>query len=147
GIAWTHIAWVRSEGAPMIVRLVQTGTPQTQKFDPARFQAMLDKDLRLAGLPPKTRADAPGLVALPETDMPAFQDNIPQSVWERWRAVARGLDAPILMGMPLRRATPEGERLTNGALVVVPEDAGGAMPDLAWHYDKRHLVPFGEFVP
>ena len=147
GIAWTHIAWVRSEGAPMIVRLVQTGTPQSQKFDPARFQAVLDKDLRLAGLPPKAPADAPALVVLPETAMPAFQDNIPEAVWERWRAVARGLDVPILMGMPLRRATPEGERLTNGALVVVPADTGRATPDLAWHYDKRHLVPFGEFVP
>uniref|UniRef100_UPI00333F4CB1 apolipoprotein N-acyltransferase n=1 Tax=Castellaniella defragrans TaxID=75697 RepID=UPI00333F4CB1 len=147
GIAWTHIAWVQSAGAPMIVRLVQTGTPQSQKFDPAQFQAALVKDLRLAALPPKSPADAPGLIVLPETVMPAPQDRIPDDIWAHWRAVARALNAPILMGMPLHRMTPAGERLTNGALVIEPNDTSGPAPDLVWHYDKRHLVPFGEFIP
>lgn len=146
GVAWTHVAWVRPDGAPMLVRLVQTGTPQSQKFDPARFQSALAKDLHLAGLPPKSAEDKPQLVVLPETVMPLFQDRIPAEIWDRWRAIARRLDAPLLMGMPLHRSTPQGERLTNGALVLEPQQAGGT-PQLDWHYDKRHLVPFGEFIP
>lgn len=146
GIAWTHATWVQAQGEPMLVRLVQTGTPQTQKFDPASFHSALAKDLRLAGLPPKSADDTPQLVVLPETVMPLFQDSIPADIWDRWRAIARQLDAPVLMGMPLHRVTPEGERLTNGALVIEPHQADGS-PSLDWHYDKHHLVPFGEFIP
>lgn len=148
GIAWTHIAWVQAQGEPMIVRLVQTGTPQSIKFDAARFQTTLDKDLRLSSLPPKSPADAPALVVLPETVMPAFQDQIPPAIWDRWRAVAHSLNAPILMGMPLHHTGAGAtEQHTNGALVIQPRDASHGVPRISWHYDKRHLVPFGEFIP
>ncbi|HET8597656.1 MAG TPA: apolipoprotein N-acyltransferase [Castellaniella sp.] len=147
GIAWTHIDWARSQGEPLIVRLVQPATPQSEKFDPARFQAAQDQARRLAGLPAKTPQDRPALVVLPETVMPAFQDQVPDAVWQPWMTLARDLDAALVMGLPLHVSAAGADRYTNSATVILPDAQRPPLAAGQWHYDKHHLVPFGEFIP
>lgn len=149
GIAWTHIDWVRLEGQPIVLRLVQTNTPQSEKFDPARFEHALADAMQLAALPPKDAEAAPQLVILPETVMPAFQDQIAPAIWDQWRSIASRLQAGILMGAPLHRTAHGVERYTNGAIAFDGRTSLEALgrAQTPWHYDKHHLVPFGEFIP
>lgn len=149
GIGWTHIAWVSAHGEPILLRLVQTNTPQSMKFDPARFEHALDDAMLLASLPPKAEDGIPQLIILPETVIPLFQDRIQETVWQQWRAISAHMNASILMGVPLHRVDGGTDRYTNSAIAL---DAHSRPSDLmhgqpAWHYDKHHLVPFGEFVP
>ncbi len=147
GIAWTHIDWYRPQGKPLMVRLVQPATPQSMKFDAAQFLAIQARTQQLAGLAPKTPEDRPAVIILPETVLPVFQDQVPIEVWRQWHLLARNLEADIVLGAPLHVATPTGNRYTNGAVVIRPDDRHPPPGNGAWHYDKHHLVPFGEFIP
>nr|WP_322998557.1 apolipoprotein N-acyltransferase [Castellaniella sp.] len=147
GIAWSHIDWAMPQGQPLLVRLVQPATPQSDKFDPARFPAIQDRTRQLAGLPAKTPQDQPKLVVLPETVMPIFQDQVPPAIWQPWLDLARRMDAGLLLGLPLHERLPQSERYTNSATVILPGDHQPPLSAGQWHYDKHHLVPFGEFIP
>ncbi|WP_298018821.1 apolipoprotein N-acyltransferase [uncultured Castellaniella sp.] len=147
GISLAHIQWAQPHGQPMLVRLVQPATPQSEKFDPARFPAIQDRTRQLAGLAAKTPQDRPGLIVLPETVMPIFQDQVPPALWQPWLDLARRMDAGLLLGLPLHERTPDGDRYTNGATVIRPDDRQPPLYAGQWRYDKRHLVPFGEFIP
>ena len=48
---------------------------------------------------------------------------------------------PLLFGAPGVERSPEGKTLLyNRAFLLTPAGDGG-------HYDKEHLVPFGEYLP
>lgn len=147
GIAWTHIRWDRPLGAPMLVRLVQPATAQSEKFDPSRFLEAQERTLRLAGLPPKTPEDRPDVIILPETVLPIFQDQIPEPVWQSWLTLANRTNATLVLGLPLHTRTPAGDRYTNSATAIQPGETRPPLSPGQWHYDKHHLVPFGEFIP
>lgn len=149
GIAWTHIDWVRPQGRPILLRLVQTNTPQSEKFDPLHAEQALIDAMHLAALAPKAAEAVPQLIILPETVMPAFQDQIAPAVWFNWQAIAARLQASLLMGVPLHRITGDTERYTNGAIAFDAQTPPEALTraQTSWHYDKHHLVPFGEFIP
>ena len=140
------IAWSRPTGAPLQVRLVQGNVEQSQKFDPALMELGLRRHLELASLP----APPADLIILPETVLPVFQDLLDPRVWEAWRAVAARNQATVAMGVPLRSPGADGQtRYTNS---VIGFDATTPLAQLrsgvtALRYDKRHLVPWGEYVP
>jgi len=147
GIGLGHVRWTQPLGDPLIIRLVQGNVPQAQKFDPALFEQGLNQYLMLADLPAKADDARPALIALPETVIPVFQSQVPDGLWEAWRAVAARHEATILMGVPL--AGPEPGRYTNSAITL---DANTPIDQLVRattnaRYDKHHLVPFGEFIP
>jgi apolipoprotein N-acyltransferase len=147
GIAGQHIQWVQPLGSPLMVRLIQPATPQSEKFDPRLFETAIDQSLRLADLPVKGESTALSLIVFPETVMPIFQDEIPAAIWSRWQALAQRQQATLLMGIPLHQRTADGDRYTNGAIALPPDDTSFPRTPAPWHYDKHHLVPFGEFIP
>jgi len=146
GLGLKQIAWSTPHGEPLEVRLVQGNIDQGDKFDPARTQAGIVQHLEQAALPPVPGASEPRLIVLPETIMPSFQHRIAPEVWQAWHDLARSKNATVIMGAPLhdRRG-----RQTNSVIGITGATSLAELQsgDNRLRYDKRHLVPFGEFIP
>jgi apolipoprotein N-acyltransferase len=114
------------------LRLVQANIAQAHKWDPVRRMAQLKAHVDLS----RQEADIrPDVVIWPETAFAFFLDEDPRTQ----RALADGAAGSVLAtGLPRREP---GRRYYNSLAVV---DAGGEVLAM---YDKRLLVPFGEFVP
>lgn len=81
----------------------------------------------------------PDVLLWPETAMPFAYPSGPFS--EELRAFVRGLGIPLIFGAPGVERSPQGKTLLyNRAFLLSPKGDGG-------HYDKEHLVPFGEYLP
>ena len=123
--------------------LVQPNVPQELKWNPAHGPQIVDT-LETATAAAARRA--PDLILWPEAVTPwAILNDEDQSVREFVEHVAMENRTPILLGSigiepPLDGAT--AERWRNGAFLVDP--GHGLEPNF---YAKRHLVPFGEYVP
>ncbi len=114
------------------VALVQGNIDQAAKWDPARQE----ETLRLyRALTRAASRDRPRLVVWPETAVPFFVRE--DARLAEIQALAREAGAYLLVGAPDR----SGDRATNSAFLLGTD---GAVLD---RYDKRHLVPFGEYVP
>ena len=128
-VLWFGAGPMSQEGGP-VVRLVQPNAPQEEKWDPTRSQIFLDRLLDYSA-----RGPVPDLIVWPETSVPYLLNHIEDDLTFLSDA-ARG--APLVFGI-LRRDTEGG--FFNSAVLL---DASGAV---AQTYDKRHLVPFGEYLP
>ena len=121
------------------VGIVQPAIPQTIKWDETAADDIL-RTLEEETL--KVAASQPDLLLWPEATTPlAVRGN---AGMERWmEALTRQAKAPLLFGSIgyENLDTPE-ERWSNGVFVATPE--GGVEKAF---YAKRHLVPFGEYVP
>ncbi len=145
----SRIDWSAPSGDPLNVRLVQGNIEQSQKFDPALLDQSLVRHLDLAAMPPAPGVPAPQLTILPETVLPIFQDQLDPRVWEVWRGLAAQRNTVIAMGVPLHDRVNGRDRYTNSVMgfdgnTPVEQLAAGST---AMRYDKRHLVPWGEYVP
>lgn len=145
----SRIDWSAPSGDPLNVRLVQGNIEQSQKFDPALLEQSLVRHLDLTSMAPAPGVPAPQLVILPETVLPIFQDQLDPRIWDTWRSVAAQRNTVIAMGVPLHDRVDGRDRYTNS---VMGFDGNTPVEQLmtgttAMRYDKRHLVPWGEYVP
>lgn len=113
-----------------IVRLVQPNAPQNQKWDPLFRDVFVDRLVRMT-----SEGAVPDLVVWPETAIPFLLNHIEDDL-SLLSGAARG--APLVFGIQ-RRDTEL--RAFNSLVVMGP---GGVLQSI---YDKRHLVPFGEYIP
>ncbi len=131
GYALGRVEWTEASGDRVEVALVQGNIPQREKWRPSQFGPSIRRYLALS-----EQAPAPRLLVWPETAIAAFDDQVEE-------AILRPLD---------ERMRQEGRDLLSGIVVRKP---GGryfnAMISLGISgrqaYFKRHLVPFGEFLP
>jgi apolipoprotein N-acyltransferase len=124
--------WTRPAGSPITVRLVQANIPQDTKFGPEGLQRAFDEHWALMQGP---RVD---LVALPESVFPVPLQFVPQPFIDAFEDYARERGSGLVFGVFLEQ--PAGEYY-NSAVGIGPPDTPLA------RYSKRHLVPFGEFIP
>lgn len=117
----------------VIVRLVQPNAPQHQKWDRDLAHGFVERQLQFTATAPE--GAQPALVVWPETAIP-YLSSVAQPVFDWAHEAAEG--APVLMGV--QRDDPRG-RVHNSAVLIGPEGRPSA------HYDKHHLVPFGEYMP
>lgn len=120
------VQWTSPVGRPVTVSLLQGNVPQGIKWDPARLPLSFDTYAHLASENP---AD---LVVLPETAIPLYFDQIPDDWLKRVAGTGE-----LIVGAALR--SDKNDSL-NGAVAITREGGRHA-------YAKRHLVPFGEFIP
>lgn len=117
-------------GPPLTVRMVQANIPQEMKFSQERLQNSLSQYI---GMSQQPGMDAIDLVIWPETAIPTYFDRVDQAMQPFISAMdERGID--VLSGGFQR----DGEDIYNAV-----RQLGG---DRAV-YRKRHLVPFGEYMP
>ena len=126
GAALRWVTWTHPAGEPTTVSLIQGNIPQSIKWDPDRLPLSVDTYTRLATSHPAH------LTILPETALPLYYDQIP----EPWLRKLAG-NGQLILGVAVR----DSAGLSFNAAVAW---RGDRQPQF---YAKRHLVPFGEFIP
>ena len=112
-----------------VVRLVQPSAPQHEKWIPERAEAFYRRMIAA------TEAEPPvDLVVWPETAIPYLLNYSGPILTDIADA---SNDTPVIFGVNRE----EGGLYYNSLAMV---GAGGAVDAI---YDKRHLVPFGEYIP
>jgi apolipoprotein N-acyltransferase len=128
------VSWSEPSGEPITVALLQGNVPQSLKWrDDVRVKTLVDyREMVMAA-----RAR---VVVLPETAFPAFFDDLPADYLESLRADGRRSNKDILLGA-VEREPREGREFDyyNSVLNLSDPSQKG--------YRKRHLVPFGEYIP
>jgi apolipoprotein N-acyltransferase len=131
GVVW----WRDPTGGPAVgVGLLQGNIDQAVKWDRNHQARTLETYERLAR---QAAGERPSLMVWPETAVPFFLRREPE-LGARVRALAAATGVPMLVGSPDLGA--DG-LLYNSAFLI------GTDGRLTGRYDKRHLVPFGEYVP
>jgi apolipoprotein N-acyltransferase len=127
----------RSDAPSLAVGLVQPNIDQAHKWDQAYRRATLDRYAALTA----TAAQGVDLVIWPEAATPFFFEEEPLYRVEV-AVLAHRSGVPLLFGSPALRRYPNGRPyLLNSAYLLSPDG------QIAGRYDKRHLVPFGEYIP
>ena len=115
------------------VSLLQPNVPQDLKFDPARI------DSNLAALRRQIEAARGALVVTPESVVPFTRAELGAGAWDSLLQPFAKPGRGLLIGIFVGNAD---EGFVN-SVVGVSAAASGA----EYRYGKRHLLPFGEFVP
>jgi len=133
GLLW-QFDWTRpapnAEQRPIQVSIIQGNVEQSLKWDPDGLLPTLDIYLNLT----KDHLDS-DLIVWPETAIPEFFHRVEAPLLKPLGVTAREAGAEVVIGLPVMEAD---DRYYN-ALVSL-----GSSED---RYFKRHLVPFGEFLP
>ncbi len=149
GIALAWVSWSQPLGQAIVIRLVQPATALATKFNPAALLPTQQRLQEIAGLAAKSPQDQPDVIILPETAVPMFQYQVPEQVWQGWQNTADQMQATIILGLAMQRLSATGDSIiSNSAIALQPQRPWQEqLEGQTWVYDKRHLVPFGEFVP
>ena len=151
---------VPGESGGLTIALVQGNVSQDIKWVSSFQESTVDKYLGLSRMTFAAREDAerPDLVVWPETAMP-FYFQLGGELPARLREFARDRAVWLLFGGPAREAEADvsGNGMKEGAAREGGKTADAALRNRAFlldsfgvpagHYDKRHLVPFGEYIP
>lgn len=130
GYALVRVEWTEATGREVSVALVQGAVPQSMKWKAGQRERTMQLYVTLTR--PHLGAD---IIVWPEVALPALARNI------RWflddvAALANARGSGLVTG--LMRHDEELDAYYNAMAVLAPEEQ--------W-YDKRRLVPFGEFFP
>jgi len=130
GAALERVEWTEARGTRVSVALVQGAVPQSMKWEPGQRERTLDLYAQLTI--PHLGA---GIIVWPEAALPALESDLREYL-ESLGTTARAQGSDVVMGL-LRRDRATGA--FHNSMVAL-----GATEQ--W-YDKRRLVPFGEFFP
>ncbi len=120
--------WTRPVGDPLSVSILQGNIDQARKWDPDERGAILREYLQMS----RARL-GDDLIIWPETALPVFYRQAREWLDPLARD-ARAAGSQLILGAPVARE----DRRYNAVVVA------GESPQ---YYFKRHLVPFGEYVP
>ena len=122
--------WTVPDGDEIEVALVQSNVQQDLKFDRTQFLRIVEIYRSLT-----QRAVGADLVVWPETALPAYYDLLEEKLLLPLRDQVRAGGGELVLGAFVR----DGSDASYNAIVQV-----GQPPQI---YRKRHLVPFGEYLP
>src|SRR5438105_12559625 len=132
----------RAVPAPHSALLVQQNVPLDEEWTPTSLQATFTELAQISALPASSTGDGPRLIVWPESPAPFFESD--PGFRQRISGLARQQAAHILVTLvgELPLHLPGGEPAQTNRVALIAANG-------AWlgHYDKIHLVPFGEYVP
>lgn len=133
----------QSAGALTVVG-VQTNVDQSIKFDPDLIVSNMQKAFALGDMAKEQLANqGGGLLVFPETVNPLVWTDTPVE----WRTTFRDFATPGETAVIMGSAIQEGSRYFNSIVMFQGDEALEALEVPETRHDKRHLVPFGEFIP
>jgi|TARA_R100001244_G_scaffold132383_1_gene108625 apolipoprotein N-acyltransferase len=121
--------WTQPAAGPINIALLQGNITQDKKWDPDSREITLDRYQTLT----KQHLGA-DIVIWPEAAIPMWHDQAREYLAEL-EALADQAGTSLMIGVPIR----ETDGRTYNAVISLSDPAG--------YYYKRHLVPFGEYVP
>lgn len=128
-LQWTH----PTTQAPLKVMLVQGNVEQNAKWHPDSAMPTIERYETMT----QKAWSGPALVVWPETAIPALLNDA-YSVMTPFADDLYQRQSALISGV-MTRVEKEGTRSYHNSLVVLGDGLG--------LYHKRHLVPFGEYVP
>ncbi|KAF1005257.1 MAG: apolipoprotein N-acyltransferase [Burkholderia sp.] len=137
GLLLPLVPWTQPVNQPLRVRLLQGNVKQDVKFEQASIDAAIKMYTRMIT---EKRAD---LVVTPETAITVMIQDIPPPFAKAVRSFVDKTGTSVLFGAV-------GDTiLSDSSIVAYTNSMYGVTPGLTdiYHYDKHHLVPFGEFIP
>lgn len=129
------LEWGRASGEPFRASLVQGNIAQELKWRPDQRNATLERYVNLT-LQAIEGEPASRVVVWPETAIPAFYDEVADGFIPALQERLRGTGAALVTGIPVLE---RDDWQVYNAVMALNDDIG--------FYYKRHLVPFGEYVP
>ena len=133
GFLLQQLDWGEPAGEPFQVSMIQGNVPQIDKWKPEQLKPTLE----LYWGETRKHWDS-DLIIWPETAVPAYAHVVEKSLLKPLALEAKRQNSQVLMGIPIWRSTDR--TYYNGLLQLKSGTIGG-------QYLKRHLVPFGEFMP
>lgn len=133
GFVLGRIEWVRPVDGPVRVAMVQANIPLAVKWEPEWRQEIVNLYVRLSVA--HREAD---LIIWPETAVPAYLGELEDGFLPGLQKLARAEGQAFLFGVVEERGADRDRRIYN-SVVSVGDEIGV--------YRKRHLVPFGEYLP
>ena len=121
----------------LTVGVVQANIDQARKWDQSFRQETVNRYDTLS----RQAAQDTDLLIWPESATPFFFEREP-TYQQQVARVVEETDTPLLFGSPtLRRHEDGSPYLFNSAYLLTTQG------EIVGRYDKRHLVPFGEYIP
>lgn len=131
GLALQQVGWTRPAGEPLTAALLQGDIAQDVKWEPRYREITMNRYLDLTA----AHWDK-DLVVWPETAVPMYHREAAREYLGALAGEALARETDVLLGIPT--LDEERGRVFNSVMAL------GASIDF---YHKRHLVPFGEYVP
>lgn len=131
GLILQRVEWTEPSGPGLRAAVVQASIPQAIKWNPDQLVMTIETYWALTE--PHLGVD---VIVWPETAIPEFLHAVREVLIDPLADRARREETEIVLGIPLME--PETGRYFNALISI------GRHED---HYAKRHLVPFGEFLP
>ncbi len=130
--ALAGLSFVHRVGAPITASLIQGDVLPTAKWHPGTLRIIARRYLRLTG-------ESDGrLVIWPETAIPAYSHQLRRGFIPTMQRLARIGGRHFLFGLVEGNAHDPREPVYNAVMSIGRHDG---------FYRKRHLVPFGEYLP
>lgn len=132
GFAFTFITWTQPKTTDIQVSLLQGNIPQDLKWDPHTAFDIIERYTQMT-----LAANQSRLIVWPEASFPLALPRS-QPILDTLADTALAKKQSVIIGIPMA-ANADGSRYYNAA-IAIGDAAHGT-------YSKRHLVPFGEFMP
>ncbi len=138
GVWQLHEQQSLDESSPTLaIGLVQANIAQDKKWNEAYREETLTRYATLS----QKAAQETDLLIWPEAATP-FIFNQEPTYQQKVLDIVQRTNTPLAFGSPSLRFQPDGTPyLLNSAYLLNPEGS------ITGRYDKRHLVPFGEYIP